>query len=47
VNETSWTHVWRLCSLYLGTGYDIRRQVKPLREATSPRLVSGVVHLSA
>jgi hypothetical protein len=22
VNETSWAHVWRLCSLYLGTGYD-------------------------
>jgi hypothetical protein len=24
VNETSWAHVWRLRSLYLGTGYDIR-----------------------
>jgi hypothetical protein len=23
VNETSWAHVWRLRSLYLGTGYDI------------------------
>jgi hypothetical protein len=23
VNETSWTHVWRLRSPYLGTGYDI------------------------
>jgi hypothetical protein len=22
VNETSWTHVWRLHSRYLGTGYD-------------------------
>jgi hypothetical protein len=22
VNETSWTHVWRLRSHYLGTGYD-------------------------
>jgi hypothetical protein len=22
VNETSWTHVWRLRSRYLGTGYD-------------------------
>jgi hypothetical protein len=22
VNETSWAHVWRLHSLYLGTGYD-------------------------
>jgi hypothetical protein len=22
VNETSWAHVWRLCSLYLRTGYD-------------------------
>jgi hypothetical protein len=22
VNETSWAHVWRLCSRYLGTGYD-------------------------
>jgi hypothetical protein len=22
VNETSWAHVWRLRSLYLGTGYD-------------------------
>jgi hypothetical protein len=25
VNETSWAHVWRLHSHYLGTGYDIRR----------------------
>jgi hypothetical protein len=24
VNETSWAHVWRLRSRYLGTGYDIR-----------------------
>jgi hypothetical protein len=23
VNETSWAHVWRLRSRYLGTGYDI------------------------
>jgi hypothetical protein len=23
VNETSWAHVWRLRSGYLGTGYDI------------------------
>jgi hypothetical protein len=23
VNETSWAHIWRLCSLYLGMGYDI------------------------
>jgi hypothetical protein len=22
VNETSWAHVWRLHSRYLGTGYD-------------------------
>jgi hypothetical protein len=22
VNETSWAYVWRLCSLYLGMGYD-------------------------
>jgi hypothetical protein len=22
VNETSWAHVWRLHSGYLGTGYD-------------------------
>jgi hypothetical protein len=22
VNETSWAHVWRLRSRYLGTGYD-------------------------
>jgi hypothetical protein len=22
VNETSWAHVWRLCSHYLGMGYD-------------------------
>jgi hypothetical protein len=22
VNETSWAHVWRLRSCYLGTGYD-------------------------
>jgi hypothetical protein len=22
VNETSWAHVWRLRSLYLGMGYD-------------------------
>jgi hypothetical protein len=22
VNETSWAHVWRLRSHYLGTGYD-------------------------
>jgi hypothetical protein len=30
VNETSWAHVWRLRSLYLGTGYDIglRDEVK-------------------
>jgi hypothetical protein len=24
VNETSWAHVWRLRSHYLGTGYDIQ-----------------------
>jgi hypothetical protein len=23
VNETSWAHVWRLRSCYLGTGYDM------------------------
>jgi hypothetical protein len=23
VNETSWAHIWRLRSRYLGTGYDI------------------------
>jgi hypothetical protein len=23
VNETSWAHVWRLRSRYLGTGYDM------------------------
>jgi hypothetical protein len=23
VNETSWAHVWRLHSRYLGTGYDM------------------------
>jgi hypothetical protein len=23
VNETSWAHVWRLRSRYLGMGYDI------------------------
>jgi hypothetical protein len=22
VNETSWAHIWRLCSRYLGMGYD-------------------------
>jgi hypothetical protein len=22
VNETSWAHIWRLRSRYLGTGYD-------------------------
>jgi hypothetical protein len=27
VNETSWAHVWRLRSRYLGTGYDSRRSV--------------------
>jgi hypothetical protein len=26
VNETSWAHVWRLRSLYLGMGYDIESQ---------------------
>jgi hypothetical protein len=25
VNETSWAHVWRLRSHYLGTGYDFRK----------------------
>jgi hypothetical protein len=29
VNETSWAHVWRLCSRYLGTGYDISDHLKP------------------
>jgi hypothetical protein len=24
VNETSWAHVWRLHSCYLGTGYDTK-----------------------
>jgi hypothetical protein len=24
VNETSWAHIWRLHSRYLGTGYDKR-----------------------
>jgi hypothetical protein len=23
VNETSWAHIWRLRSRYLGTGFDI------------------------
>jgi hypothetical protein len=27
VNETSWAHVWRLRSLYLGTGYDKRQSI--------------------
>jgi hypothetical protein len=26
VNETSWAHVWRLHSHYLGTGYDTTTQ---------------------
>jgi hypothetical protein len=28
VNETSWAHVWRLHSHYLGTGYD-RKEIAP------------------
>jgi hypothetical protein len=28
VNETSWAHVWRLRSLYLGTGYDNLQDIK-------------------
>jgi hypothetical protein len=28
VNETSWAHVWRLRSLYLGTGYDKWYQIQ-------------------
>jgi hypothetical protein len=31
VNETSWAHVWRLRSRYLGTGYD-----KPLPPVLRP-----------
>jgi hypothetical protein len=27
VNETSWAHVWRLRSRYLGTGYDSETSV--------------------
>jgi hypothetical protein len=28
VNETSWAHVWRLRSRYLGTGYDTSKREK-------------------
>jgi hypothetical protein len=28
VNETSWAHVWRLHSRYLGTGYDTMLEAK-------------------
>jgi hypothetical protein len=32
VNETSWAHVWRLRSHYLGTGYD-KEHEKKLQES--------------
>jgi hypothetical protein len=32
VNETSWAHVWRLRSRYLGTGYD----TSPRSDITTP-----------
>jgi hypothetical protein len=31
VNETSWAHVWRLHSRYLGTGYDTNAPQNLLR----------------
>jgi hypothetical protein len=40
VNETSWAHVWRLRSRYLGTGCDIEWQVLLMRvRALYPLLV--------
>jgi hypothetical protein len=36
VNETSWAHVWRLRSLYLGTGYDTKRS------HDSPQTLTGM-----
>jgi hypothetical protein len=38
VNETSWAHVWRLRSRYLGTGYDTK-QVRPDMRLTRPEPV--------
>jgi hypothetical protein len=32
VNETSWAHVWRLHSRYLGTGYDSMKKKESLLE---------------
>jgi hypothetical protein len=37
VNETSWACVWRLCSRYLGTGYDNLLGVAPDSRTRSPQ----------
>jgi hypothetical protein len=41
VNETSWAHVWRLPSLYLGTGYDTDLFELPKVIRVRPRLSKG------
>jgi hypothetical protein len=36
VNETSWAHVWRLHSHYLGTGYDKEAEFQDLEQEVMP-----------
>jgi hypothetical protein len=39
VNETSWAHVWRLRSRYLGTGYDtLHGSALPYRQFLEPEI---------
>jgi hypothetical protein len=44
VNETSWAHVWRLCSHYLGMGYD---NFRIREESLSTFLKNNMVDLSS
>jgi hypothetical protein len=39
VNETSWAHVWRLRSLFLGTGYDIGGVGEQLEKAAASEML--------
>jgi hypothetical protein len=44
VNETSWAHIWRLSSRYLGTGYDKVVVESPCNIADDPLHSLLVLH---
>jgi hypothetical protein len=41
VSETSWAHVWRLRSAYLGMGYDIYST--PIYDSMLPRILNHLL----